>query len=260
MDNERYYVASIGKVLKTLKQFNSENRELTLTELTTKTGYTKSNMLRILATLSQEGFIKYDASSRKYSLGYIIHSLSNSMGFIDIKEICRSVLEETAIKSQSLIHLSILEHDKILVIDRIFPSHGMEALVLASSIGGEVPVHCTGAGKIIAAYCTEKQKKLLLEKCKFESYSTNTITDRETFNQVLLDVQKKGYALNVGEHEPYLSCLTRPIFDSNNNLIAAFSISALKDVFQSAEFFNKINDISQETAKKLSRMFSNENY
>ncbi len=254
MENERYYITSIIKALKTLKQFTSEERELTLTELTIKTGYNKSNMIRILATLSSEGFIRYNEKIKKYSLGYAIHTLNNTMGFVNIKQICRPFLENAAIESQCLIHLSVLEDDKIVVIDRVFPELGMEALVLASSIGGTVPVHCTGAGKIIAAFTDEEEKNTLLNSCKFEKYSEKTITERKDLERIISETKIKGYAINEGEHEPYLTCLTRPIFDSNNKLLAAVSISGLKEMLI-GEKLNEINKISENLANELSIIF-----
>lgn len=257
MDNERYYIASIVKALKTLKMFTNEEREQTLTELTSKTGYNKSNMLRILATLSSEGFIRYNEETKKYSLGYAIYSLNNTMGHVDIKQICRPILEKAAKESQCLIHLSVLEHDKILVVDRVFPELGMEALALASSIGGNVPVHCTGAGKIIAAYTNDEEKDILLQSCEFEKYSEKTITDRESLEKLLPQVRERGYAINRGEHEPYLTCLTRPVFDSSKNLVAAVSISGINEVLV-GDKLKQINSISQKMAKDLSEAFGYE--
>lgn len=254
MTNERYYIASIIKALKTLEVFNATNKEMTLTELTKKTTYTKSNMLRILSTLESENFITYNDDLKKYSLGFMINKLSDAAPNIDIKKICKPLLMELSSKCRCLIHLSVVKNNKIIVIDRFFTNESSSAMALDSIIGGEVPLHCTGAGKVIYAFSTKERKKALLDNCKFESYSKNTITDKDTFINVCDSVKANGYAINRGEHESFLSCLTTPILDSDNNIVAAFSFSLLNEVFTNTKVA-QLKNSAQENKIILSKLF-----
>ncbi|MDR2391158.1 MAG: hypothetical protein LBE84_05715, partial [Planctomycetota bacterium] len=43
-------------------------------------------------------------------------------------------------------------------------------------------------------------------------------------------VRKQGYAQNRGEHEPYIHCITYPVFDSQNRLLAAISLTGLEQM------------------------------
>lgn len=254
MENERYYIASIIKALKTLKVFDSVNKEMTLTELTNKTEYTKSNMLRILATLESEDFIKYNEETKKYSLGFIINKLSDVAPNIDVKKMCEPLLMELSTKSRCLIHLSVIKNNRIIVIDRFFPNESSAVMALDSVLGGEVPLHCTGAGKVLYSFSTEENQKALLDNCKFEVYSENTITEKDVFIKICNQVKTKGYAINRGEHETFLSCLTNPILDSENNIVAAFSFSLLNEVF-TQEKLDQLMDLSKDAKLNLSRMF-----
>lgn len=254
MENERYYIASIIKALKTLEVFNSTNTKMTLTELTNKTSYTKSNMLRILATLESENFIKFEEETKKYSLGFMIKKLSDVTADLDVKQICRPVLMQLSRKSRCLIHLSLIQDNKVIVIDRFSPNDSSAVMALDSIIGGDVPLHCTGAGKVLYAFSSDIEKKNLLSNCNFESFSTNTITNKEDFIKLCDNVKKDGYAINRGEHEVFLSCLTSPILDFDNNIVAAFSFSVLNEVF-TEEKVDELMEYAKVAKNELSELF-----
>lgn len=251
-DND-YTIAAVIKALRTLKQFSSTRREMTLTELSNCCDITKSSMLRILASLQSEGFVKYDEETKKYKLGIAIFHLGNTaFEFLDIKKVALPVLKSAASESQLLIHLAVLEDDEIVVIDKIWPTDNLDMVALISYVGGSVPVHCTGVGKILAAYAGPHQREVLLERCDFKAYTERTIDNREDFLKELELVRQRGMAFNDGEHEPYLRCITRPIYNSEGKVVAAVSLSGLKDVVtdEKFEFFNRI---SKKTAMAVSK-------
>lgn len=250
-DND-YTIAAVMKALRTLKQFNSTRREMTLTELSNCCDITKSSMLRILASLEAEDFVKYDEETKKYRLGIAIFHLGNTaFEFLDIKKVALPILKSAASESQLLIHLAVLEDDEIVVIDKIWPTDNLDMVALISYVGGSVPVHCTGVGKVLAAYAGEHQREILLNRCDFKVYTERTIGDRQLFLEELEQVRRKGMAFNDGEHEPYLRCITRPIYNGEGKVVAAVSLSGLRDVIADSrlEFYNRI---SQKTAAAVS--------
>lgn len=250
-----YTISAVTKSLKTLKLFTAQRKEMTLTELSTLSGIGKSSMLRIMASLEAEGFIRYNEDTKKYSLGISIYNLANTAyGFLDIRKIASPILKKAAAEIQLLIHLAVIEDGKIVVIDKVWPTEHFDMVALVSYIGGSVPVHCTGVGKVLTAYASERTRKKLLDGCVFERYSERTITDRAEYEKVLAQVREQGYALNDCEHEPYLRCITRPIYNGEGKVIAAMSLSGIKDVItdDKLEYYNAF---SKQLARQLSREF-----
>ena len=254
-DNDDYKIAAVIKVLRTLKQFSAEEKELTLTQLSNRTGINKSNMLRILVSLESEGFVKFDEELKKYRLGITMYNLGNTaFGFLDIKKICYPILRKASKDLQLLIHLAVELDGQVLVIDRIWPNNHEDIAGLVSKIGGTVPLHCTGVGKVIAAYVEPKKLDRLIRDCDFKKYSEKTITSKETFLRCVEEVRRNGYAINDCEHENYLRCLTRPIFDSSGKFIAAFSLSGLSEIMDD-ERMKDFQIASKEIAKSLCKEF-----
>lgn len=253
MANNDYTIAAVIKALRTLKQFNPSRKEMTLTELSNCCDITKSSMLRILASLEAEGFVKYDEETKKYKLGITIFHLGNTaFEFLNIKKVALPILKNAAAESQLLIHLAVLEEDEIVVIDRVWPTENLDMFALISSVGGSVPVHCTGVGKVLAAYANDRQQKMLLDHCDFKSYTERTIDNSDDFRKELEVVKRSGVGFNDGEHEPYLRCLTRPIYNSEGTVVAAVSLSGLKEMFtdEKMELYDRI---SQKTALAVSK-------
>jgi len=250
-----YIIQSVVKALKTLKQFSAEEKQLTMTELSKRTGINKSNMLRILTSLESENFVKFNDETKKYQLGIAMYNLGNTaFGFLDVKKICYPILREASTDAQVLIHLAVEQDGKVLVIDRIWPNYHEDIAGLVSQIGGNVPTHCTGVGKVLAAYSSSDRLQKMLAACKFERHSERTITDKEMFLKELAKVKAQGFALNDGENEDYLRCITRPVFDGNGKLVAAFSLSGLRTVMDD-EHLPYYQDVSKRVALELCKEF-----
>lgn len=250
-EKDSYIIAAVTKALVTLEQFSADNRELTLTDLSRMTGINKSNMLRILASLESEKFVRFDSEKKKYQLGITMYNLGNTaFGFLDLKTFCYPVLRKVSVEEQLLIHLAIEEDGQVLVIDRIWPNNHVDIAGLVSKIGGTVPLHCTGVGKVLAAYAEPQKLQEMIDLCDFKKYSDRTITNKTDFLKCLEDVRAKGYAVNDGEHEDYLLCITRPIFGRDGKCVGAFSLSGLRTEMEGPEFPHYL-DVSKKTADEL---------
>ncbi len=253
--DERYTIASVQKALKILRLLIENEREFTFTEIAKASGgMNRSNVLRILATLKSEGFVAYNEESHLYHRGKVFMSIGAEREEERLKAVLEDDLQKAAIETGMIVHFTILSEGKLRILLRCFPFASFESLALASLDDGEVPANATGAGKIFAAYLDKEEREKLLSSCPFESYSPSTITDRRVFDGIVAKVRERGYATNNCEHEEFLCCLARPVFQQDGSLVGALSFSGLKDMFQ-GERYEKMNVSSISLAKELSRRF-----
>lgn len=141
----QYTISSVKKALKVLKLFDSAHKSMTLTEISERADMRKGTMVRVLTTLEEEGFVRYDEISKRYSLGMSIYVLSsNAFQFISVVEAARPYLEKVTTELNLIAHLSVLEGEKIVLIDRVVPNANAVVFDLNSKIGGEVEAHNTG--------------------------------------------------------------------------------------------------------------------
>ena len=119
----QYTISSVKKALKVLKLFDSAHKSMTLTEISERADMRKGTMVRVLTTLEEEGFVRYDEISKRYSLGMSIYVLSsNAFQFISVVEAARPYLEKVTTELNLIAHLSVLEGEKIVLIDRVVPN------------------------------------------------------------------------------------------------------------------------------------------
>lgn len=249
-----YTIASVQRALRILKLFDNQHKEMTLTEISNRADMRKGTMLRILETLRAEHFVRYDSRTKRYQLGVAIYMLSASaFSFNDLAAVVRSYVESVTRELNLVAHLGVLQEDKIVLIDRVLPNSNFSVYDLYSIIGGEIEPHCTGVGKVISAFADSETRKRLLDTCSFARKSPNTITDRQEYERVLEKVRQQGYAVNVGENEEYLKCITYPIFDAKHEIMAALSLTGVIQCFN-----QELDDTCHKALRRVTAQVSQE--
>lgn len=250
-----YKIASVLKALKVLKLFDAQHKEMTLTEISERANMRKGTMLRILETLQEEDFVRYDSRAKRYQLGVSIYTLcAGAFYFNSIIDVVRDHLEGVTRALNVVAHLAVLREDKIILLDRILPNSSYSVYDLNSTIGGEIEPHCTGVGKVLMAFADPETRKKLLDKCSFERKSQHTITNRAEYESVIDKVREQGYAVNFGENEEYLKCITYPIFDAKGKILAALSLTGVIQCF-TPELEANCHKMLKQVTSQMSREF-----
>lgn len=253
MTDERYTITAVQKALRILEILMRDDNGHSFTSIVNASGgMNKSNVLRILATLKQEGFISFDEEKNEYYLGPVFLNFRNYAGCLHLN--IENELKEAADQTGMIVHYTVFRNGELRLAFRVFPQTSFESLALASIHGDAVPLNATGAGKIYAAFAESSVRNELMKNCAFKSYSPQTITDRKVFEQVVRGVREDGFALNHCEHEEFLCCLSRPVFSSGGHLAGALSFSGLKDMFTGSRY-EMMKEVSATLADSLSRRF-----
>jgi DNA-binding IclR family transcriptional regulator len=90
-----------------------------------------------------------------------------------------------------------------------------------------MPLQCTAVGKAILAH---SGPALLDESIAggLPALTAWSITDPETFRNEVRKTARRGYAIDDRENEPEVRCVAAPIFDHDDQVVGALSVSALK--------------------------------
>ncbi|MDR1533512.1 MAG: IclR family transcriptional regulator [Planctomycetota bacterium] len=231
--SQDYHIAAVIRAFKVLKLFDREHRRMSLTEISQRIGINRSSVLRILDSLEAEGFVRRSHESKKYTLGIELFKLGNvGYEFGDFRNLAYPFIKKMVDEIGIMAHLGILDNDQVVVIAKIWPQNAIDAMALVSVVGGVVPSHCTGVGKVLLAFSDDETTGRVLDSCRFEAYTPRTITSRDAFEAQLAAIRKRGYAQNLGEHESYIHCTTYPIFNGKGDLLAALSLTGLEQIVE----------------------------
>ena len=242
------FIQSLEKGLKVITVFDSNNEELTLTDVAKKVGLTRANARRILLTLEYLGYVKsrdnkmFSLTAKVLSLGY---SFLSSLSF---RELAQPYMQQLAAEVQESCSMSVLEDKQIVYIARV---HTKRIMTIALGIGTRLPLHATSMGKVLLASKNEQERNTILADCNFESYTDKTITDRNVFLEELQKVCTQGWAMADQELELGVRSIACPIRDSNGETVAALNISGHAGRVSLEEMKEKFLPALQTTVQKI---------
>ena len=113
---------------------------------------------------------------------------------------------------------------------------------MKSGAGSRRKLHAGASCKLLLAYAPPAVKHALLNS-ELLRYSKNTITQRSKLTQELSKIISEGYASSDGEITPDVMAIAVPIFDAQNEVVAALSLAGTKLRFeeQHAHYLQRLN-------------------
>jgi DNA-binding IclR family transcriptional regulator len=217
-------------------------------EIADLTGLDRATTSRLLQTLVDEAYVKR-AGHGRYALTSKLLELASSSGVASgLRDIARPFMRELRDIYEETIHLGIVEHDRVVYIEKLEPAHQRVALVTA--VGQTMPVHSTALGKAILAEMPAPARAAILDRIEFEPRTAATITTRAAFLAELERTRQRGYGVDHGENLPDASCVSAPIRNSSGDVIAALSMSS--PTFRIAARFEELGPAIRFFADKVS--------
>lgn len=225
-NSNRYRIRAVERTLDLLSAFSPSDRELTLTELSSRLALSTSTTYRILVTLESRGYVEHNSQSGGYSLGVACLDLGAVvLAQLDLRGRVLPVLEALREEYRETVHLGILDRSRMEVV-YLEKLEGLQAIgMMGSRVGGRAPAYCTGLGKCMLAYFPERDVRDFYAANGLRVRTTNTITVLEALLGDLRETRNRGYAIDNVEHEDGVRCVAAPVWNHENVVVGALSIS-----------------------------------
>lgn len=206
-------------VLETLADMHGEAR--TIDDVAARTGLTRSNAHRTLQTLIHAGYVERDPVDGCYRGTMKMFALGvRQQGDLDVRKIAPAYMAILAKETGETIHLSILDGQDVIYIDKI---DSVQPIRAYSMVGGRAPAHAVATGKALLA--AQREIAWDLMPAQLPRFTPATIVDREVLKAELAKVARVGYAINRGEWREGVGGLAAPVFNGFERPIAALGIS-----------------------------------
>jgi DNA-binding IclR family transcriptional regulator len=217
-------VKAVERAIDLLSCFTLLVPELSLVELSSRTGLPKATAYRILTTLAQAKFIVQDPATSKYRLGYKLMVMG---------AIARSQVNYLT-KAEPIFKELVYDIDETIAVASLDGDHHVCTLVVeperpvrvTTSIGTRRPCYFGSAGLILLAYQPEAVLDEVLPGDRLEAFTVWSVTDPTEYRRRLNGVREHGYAIEKGEAFPDVTGLATPIFDHQGIILAGASIVA----------------------------------
>lgn len=211
-------------------------------------GLQTSNVHRTLQTWRELGFVSQSKSTSEYQCTLKLFEWGCQVaGNFDVKKVAREYLVDLAHMSQETIHLSVLDGNEIVYIDKIDSPQPVRAY---SEVGGRAPAHCVATGKALLAYQDVQVLNELAQPLPF--FTTNTFSNLDSLKTELEAIRIRKYATNFEEWREGVRGLGAVIFDQNYMAVAAVGLTAPANRL-SDERMKQLGQSVFETAEKITR-------
>lgn len=196
-----------------------------LSDVAASTGLSHSTVHRILADLSQGGWVFQD-DERRYRPGRRMNALAGMLA--QDREIADQAAPHlTALRRATgmTVHLGLVKQDEVMYVSKL---DGEGSYRMTSRVGGLVPMYSTAIGKSYLATLDDGQVEEIVARTGLRPICSGT---HRTVSSLLEDLDRtraRGWAIDDGENEERLRCVGAVIHDATGRAIGGVSVSALE--------------------------------
>ena len=218
-------MSSVAKVFRILETVvTHQERGLAYSEVVARTQLPKATTHRVLKSLVQIGYLRFDAEAGRYSGDLKLAFLGSAVtSHFDLQGYVRPHLLKLQAETKHTCNLGVLSGDAGVYLDKLESSDAF-GIKLYSAIGKPFPLHCTAMGKILLAGMESAVARRVLSG-RLEAFTPHTITDPAVLRRELERVRRQAYALDREEITRGIMCVAAPIHNREGDTIAAISVA-----------------------------------
>ena len=214
---------SLERGLDILEMIEAESGDIGVRELARRLELSPTIVQRLVSSLAVRGYIEKNLETSRYRLGHrsMILGASGERG-VDYAATARRELDKLAHDYHLNGFVSVLRGGRAIYLLAV---QAESPVAIRVSLGSEMPLHSTAAGKVLLASLDDGDARKLLGRAKLAAITPHTITDAAALVASLAKVRRQGYATVVEENIPGVLSVGAPITDRGGNVVAALSVA-----------------------------------
>ena len=224
--------AVIDRIAALLDEFSGGD-ELTLSQLSLRTGLPRSSVHRMLSRLVELGWV----SRRRH-----VYALSRTMfewGALaqrhdDLHRAAHPMLHELHAVSGLIVHLAVLEGNDVRYLDKVGP----ELVAVPSRIGGRRPALRTALGKVLLAHVRPEHS------ADRPPTAPAPVAVGALDRQEVAEIRRRRLAVDREESVPGIACVAAPI-GSSRGCVGAVSVTGPVEVVDAVALAMPVRSAAQ---------------
>jgi IclR family acetate operon transcriptional repressor len=248
-NSERYVIPNLRNACRILKLLGRAPDGLKAADLVRELKLPVTSTLRIMATLTLEGFVRRNAG--RFELGPMLIQLGNaSLAGTEIRELALPILTRLTAQTVETSHLASPCDDRALIVAVEDSPHPLRA---ASRPGFLAELNCSSTGKVFLSYLHRRRLEVMVAEHRFRAHTAHSLTSLEALTQEIELTNARGYSLDNEEFNLGVRCLAAPVFGSDGQVVAAIGITASTIRFTEARIPEMAGHV-RAAARELSRL------
>jgi len=225
-DRKVYRIQAVDRSLDILDCFDFRNRELSLTEICSRSGLNKSTALRLTSNLVARKYLHQSDSTGLYSLGMRLFDLGSVVfSSFSLRKSASDHMTRLQQETSSTVLLGVLMDHQLVYMDK---RDGEGAVRISSEVGWRRAPHFGMLGMVLMSSLPNTVVDTLLQKYPLEPYTPTSITNPVKFKERLGQIAKDGYVAEYGEAVAGVIGVAAPVRDYSRRVMAAIGVAILE--------------------------------
>jgi len=245
------FMTSLARGLAVIQSFTERKRQMTISQLSLKTGLSRAAVRRCLYTLQKLGYAGTDDNRHFFLRPHVLalgHSYISSM---PLSSAAQPVLEHTSKLLHESCSIATLDGVDVIYVARASVTRIMS---IDLRVGSRLPAYCTSMGRVLLANLPAEELERLLPDIEFTPRTERTVRSMEKLRQILRQVQRNGYAIVDQELELGLRSMAVPIRNAGGTAVAALNVGTHAQRVSIQQLQNTFLPHLQAAAEELSML------
>ncbi|MCK6210100.1 IclR family transcriptional regulator [Georgenia sp. EYE_87] len=209
-----------SKLFEILYAFQPGRTRLSLAELTRITGLPHATVRRLVLELVQVGAL-HRATDGTFTVGLRLWRLGTLAPLtVPLRSAALPFMEDLYTALKQHVQLAVREGTEAVIVERLSASPAVDVV---SQVGGHLPLHSSGVGKVLLAHAPEEIVQRVIGD-GLPRLTPRTITDPQRLGQVLAECRGTGVATVREETSSMADSVASRIMDADGNVVAALSV------------------------------------
>jgi DNA-binding IclR family transcriptional regulator len=210
----------LSRAFAILDSFAGGEPEQTHGDITRATGMSPATVHRQLAELVAWGAVERTRRGH-YRIGLHLWRLGSlAPEGRELRDVALPYLQDLLEVTHEVVHLVVLDENLALYIEKL---ESRPDVPVVSRVGGRLPLHATGPGKVLLAHAPPSVLAEVLA-AGLPRYASGTITDPYELQRALAEIRQTGHCLSREEMTDGAASVAAPVTDAHQRVIAAISV------------------------------------
>lgn len=227
---ERNFINSLARGLSILEAFNLANPRMGISDLSRRTGLSKSTVYRLVHTLRSLGYIIPVEEENKYTLGPKVLGLGFAvLSSLELREVAHPYLMELSRNIKETVNLAVLDGWRLIYVERI---KTQQILNINLHVGSRLELYNTAMGRVLAAFQGTDWLSGYLDYLQ-------QIPEAEIYRKdggkkllkILEEARNNGFAVNNEELTPGLRSVAAPVRNRKEKVVGAVNIAVSSSLY-----------------------------
>ena len=210
----------LRRLLLLLESFDPQHDELTLTELSKRSGLPLTTTHRMIGELTAAGVLERTATGR-YHVGLRLwETAALAPRALGMRETAFPFLEDLFLATRENVLLAVRDGDEMVFVERL---SAPRAIPVLSFLGRRRSLHASSSGLVLLAYAEPALQEQVFAG-PLRRYTSRTLVDPAALRAELDRIRRCGHAISEGHMSLSAVSVAAPVRDETDTVTASLTV------------------------------------